>query len=275
MPKPRRLLCVFAHPDDESLGVGGTLAKYAADGVDIHLVTATRGEHGWFGSPQEKPDPGVLGKIREEELRAAANVLGIREVHFLNYIDGFLDEAKPLEVISKIAAHIRRVKPQVVITFGPDGGYGHPDHIAISQFTTAAITGAADPAFQPDLGAHHRVSKLYFKVWTEAEQKAYQSAFGDLIMTIDGQERSSVGWENWAITTRIDTAKHWSTVWEAVQCHRSQLQEYSALANLTEEHHEGLWGCDGFYRAFSLVNGGRTIEDDLFDGLHDENPRSK
>ncbi len=96
---------------------------------------------------------------------------------------------------------------------------------------------------------------------------AYQSVFGDLVMDVDGVQRKVVGWEPWAITTRVDTTSHWPIVWEAVRAHRSQLPAYQALAELTPQHHEGLWSCRGFYRAFSMVNGGRKVEEDLFEGL--------
>ena len=137
----------MAHPDDESLGVGATLARYRAEGVEIHLVTATRGERGWFGAPDENPGLEELGRIREAELRAAAGVLGLKSLAFLDYIDGDLDRADATEAAARIAHHVRRVKPHVVITFGPDGAYGHPDHIAISQFTLAGIVQAASARF--------------------------------------------------------------------------------------------------------------------------------
>ena len=96
---------------------------------------------------------------------------------------------------------------------------------------------------------------------------AYQEAFGELVMTIDGVERHAVGWESWAITTRIDTAAYWEQVWQAVSCHCSQLPGYQALKDLPDEHHQNLWGSQSYYRAFSLVNGGRKLETDLFEGL--------
>src|SRR5215208_2411556 len=156
MPKPLRLMCVLAHPDDESLGNGGMLAKYAAEGVETYLVTATRGERGWQGAEQDNPGMAALGTIREAELRAAAQVLGLREFHFLDYIDGDLDHADPAEAIAKIVTHLRRVKPHVVLTFGPAGAYGHPDHIAICQFATAACVAAADAGYTAagDLPSH-------------------------------------------------------------------------------------------------------------------------
>ncbi|MEJ2082998.1 MAG: PIG-L family deacetylase, partial [Acidobacteriota bacterium] len=139
MTEGLRLMCVLAHPDDESLGMGGTLAKYAAEGVETFLVTATRGERGRYGDLPDRPSLEEVGVIREGELRAAARVLGIREVSLLGYLDGDLDQMSPEEVIRRIAYEIRRLRPHVVVTFGPDGAYGHPDHIAISQFTTAAL----------------------------------------------------------------------------------------------------------------------------------------
>ncbi len=268
MTNKLKLMCILAHPDDESLGTGGILAKYAAEGVATYLVTATRGERGWFGDQSEYPGLEALGKIREVELLAAANVLGIRHVEFLDYLDGELDQAPPAEVIAKIVGHIRRVKPDVVVSFGPDGGYGHPDHVAISQLSTAALVAAADPTapFCRELPVQ-RVSKFYYIVATHKLASVYQSVFGRLVMFIDGVERDEVAWPDWAITTRIQTWDYWRTVWQAVCCHRTQLPAYQALEQVSEEQHRILWNSQTYYRAFSLVNGGRKIEHDLFEGL--------
>src|SRR6185436_12869470 len=126
----RRLMAVLAHPDDESLGFGGTLAKYASEGVDVFLLTATRGDSGRYRGHRpvdpEHPGPSALASIRETELRAAAATMGVREVSLLNYRDQHLDRADPREAVTGIAGHVRRIRPDVVVTFGPDGGYGHP-----------------------------------------------------------------------------------------------------------------------------------------------------
>src|SRR5262245_41918465 len=110
--RPLRLLAVLAHPDDESLGVGGTLAKYASEGVETFLVTATRGEGGRYrGHARDDgrhPGPEALGKIRESELRAAASALGVRELSLLDYRDQEVDRANPREAVARIVAHIRR-----------------------------------------------------------------------------------------------------------------------------------------------------------------------
>jgi LmbE family N-acetylglucosaminyl deacetylase len=268
MSGERRLMCVLAHPDDESLGMGGMLARYAAEGVATYLVTATRGERGWAGPADQNPGETALGALREQELRQAAAVLGIREVQLLDYIDGDLDAAPPAEAIGHIVAAIRRVRPQVVATFGPDGVYGHPDHIAISQFTTAALVAAADSEYaDPQAQAPHQVAKLYYMVCSQQLAETYQSVFGTIAMQIDEVKRSVVPWNDWMISTRIDATPYWDTVRRAVICHRTQLANLDELARLGPDMHQRLWGHPCFYRAVSQVNGGRRLERDLFEGL--------
>jgi LmbE family N-acetylglucosaminyl deacetylase len=205
---PRRLLALLAHPDDESLGLGGTLAKYAAEGVETYVVTATRGQGGRYrGVRSDHPDhPGAaaLGAIRERELRAAAEVLGVRELALLDYVDQELDRADPLEAVGRLAGHIRRIRPHVVVTFGPDGAYGHPDHIAVSQLTTSAIVAAADassPASRLEGTTPHAVAKLYYLAWSAALWEPYEAAFGRITPRVDGVERHAVYWPEWAVTT--------------------------------------------------------------------------
>ncbi len=261
-----RLMTVLAHPDDESLGFGGTLARYASEGVQTFLVTATRGQNGRNG-PSRSSSPERLGQVREAELLAAARVLGIGEVRVLDYIDGGIDQVDPARAIDEIASHIRRVKPHVVMTFGPEGAYGHPDHIAISQLTTSAVVQAAyqEGAEHPP----HRVAKLYYLAWTKSRWDAYQAALKKLTSKVDGVERQATPWPDWAVTTIIDTGQHWPTVWRAVSCHESQMSVYQDLQRLPAEQHRALWGTQEFYRAFSLVNAGRRVESDLFEGLRE------
>lgn len=267
---PHRLMAILAHPDDESLGFGGTLAKYAAAGSEVSLLCATRGDAGRYRghAPGAADHPGrhALARIREGELRDAAAVLGLHDVALLEYGDQLLDRAEPGRVSAEIAAHLRRVRPDVVVTFGPDGAYGHPDHVAISQFTTAAIVAAASPATPID-GAPHQVSKLYYMAWPASTWAAVEAALRRLAPVVDGTERRAVAWPDWAITTVLDTRDVWPTVWRAVSCHESQVSAYETLRHLSPAHHEALWGRQSYYRAFSAVNGGRAPETDLFAGL--------
>lgn len=275
MSRKLKLLCVFAHPDDESLGVGGALAKYSREGVETYLVMATRGERGRFGDGGESPGPETVGRVREAELRAAAEELGVTGVSFLDYRDAELDQADPAEAIGRIVNHIRRLRPDVVVTFGPDGAYGHPDHIAISQFTTAAVTCSADPAYAAHLEfPPHRVSKLYYVAWREATWAAYQEALRPISILVDGERRHTVASPDWMITATIDVGPYWQHVWRAVRCHKTQMSIYKGLADLSDERHRALWGAQEFCRVFSLVNGGRRPETDLFEGLRETEEKS-
>lgn len=265
--KQKRLLCIVAHPDDESFGMGGTLAKYAGEGVEVSILMATRGERGRYGRAEVSPGPAVVGAARTQELLRAAAVLGVSKVDFLNYLDGDLDKAEPQAIINAISSHIRRQRPQVVITFGPEGGYGHPDHIAISQFATAAIMRAADPAFTPPGLAPHSVLKLYYLAWPPAKWAVFQTVFKKLVSTVDGVQRAATPHPDWLITTHLDTSAHWPRAWEAILCHQTQIAVYGNLEQLTPAQHRVLWGQQEYYRVFSLVNGGRQTETDLFEGI--------
>ena len=113
----------------------------------------------------------------------------------------------------------------------------------------------------------YAVSKLYYMAPTLQLGVAYQAVFGDVVMHVDGVDRRVVGWPEWAITTRIDTKDYRQIVWEAVLWHQSQLVVYRQLEHASREQQKELWDCQTYYRAFSLVNGGRRVETDLFEGL--------
>jgi LmbE family N-acetylglucosaminyl deacetylase len=183
-----KLLGVFAHPDDESMGMGATFAKYAADGVETHLVCATRGERGWTGPAEQFPGLEGLGKIRTRELENAVAILGIKSLSFLDYMDGDVDQANHAEAVGKIVTHIRNIQPQVVVTFGHDGIYGHPDHIAIGQFANAAIVCAADASYEDaEKLPPHRVSKLYYMVDSMDFIELVAPYMDDMTFEVDGE----------------------------------------------------------------------------------------
>jgi LmbE family N-acetylglucosaminyl deacetylase len=146
---PRRFLGLFAHPDDETFCAGGTFAKYAAQGAEIMVVCATRGQAGQIR------DAGIatrrtIGQVREQELRAACDRLGIHHARCLDFVDGALTRDDPAPLIGEFTRAIRAFRPTTVFTFGPDGGYGHPDHVAISNAATDAFDLAGDATRFPE-----------------------------------------------------------------------------------------------------------------------------
>ena len=151
----RRLLGVFAHPDDEVFCAGGTMARAAEAGAEVMIVSATRGEQGQIRDPAAATRR-TLGAVREGELRAAAAELGVRRVEVLGYPDGALQHHRS-SLGAAIADIMRRFDPDTVITFGADGGYGHPDHVAVSEMATEA--------FRALVRDHHRGQRLYHAVF--------------------------------------------------------------------------------------------------------------
>ncbi len=170
----KTLLAVLAHPDDETFGMGGTIALYAKRGVDVHLICATRGEVGEI-DPQYKEQIKSAACLRTQELRCAAEALGIRHLYFLDYRDSGMPgseannhpkalAAQPVEKVAREITHLmRKIKPTIVITFDPIGGYRHPDHIAIQRATVQAFNMVSDKLFiDPEGLPAYQPEKLYF-----------------------------------------------------------------------------------------------------------------
>ena len=278
-------MAVFAHPDDESFGTGGTLARYGADpDVRVVLVCATRGEAGEI-SNLELASAERLGEVREQELRCACRMLGVEELYFLDYRDSgmagtaenehpcALAQADPNEAVGKIVAHIRRERPDVIVTFDESGGYGHPDHIAIHHLTKAAFSAAADPArYQEQIEAGlepHQASKLYF---TAIPRRFFRSAVEKMNdLGIEVPERylervDSIGLPDEACTTDVYVGDFWTTKQAAVACHATQLNPDSIFALLPPEVMRELqaWDCFQLAETFVGEDGGNH---DLFAGF--------
>jgi LmbE family N-acetylglucosaminyl deacetylase len=176
MSEKKKILSVLAHPDDESFGMGGTLALYAQQGVEVHLICATRGEAGEVDAEFLEGYQSIAER-REDELRCAANYLGLKKVHFLNYRDSGMQGSEdnqhpnafintPLEkVTSQVVDYIREIKPQVVLTFDPVGGYHHPDHIHAHNAAVQAFHAAGDPNYAPNGHQPYQPEKLYYHVF--------------------------------------------------------------------------------------------------------------
>lgn len=284
------LLAVLAHPDDETFGMGGTLALYAAQGAEVHLICATRGEAGTV-SPEFMQHHDSIAALREDELRCAAQHLGLKGVYFLDYRDsgmpGSADNRHPqalinapqAEVAAKIVARIRELKPQVVVTFDPMGGYGHPDHIATHKATVEAFHAAGDPAKYPQGLPPHRPEKLYYSVFSRSFLRtalAVMRLFGrdpqrwGRNQDIDLEE---VAENRYPIHARVSYRSVAAAKKQATACHASQLDMGRsgggvlglalrlARAGTTET----------FMRAYPPPNSHRR-ERDLFAGVLEEAP---
>lgn len=289
MNERRTLLAVFAHPDDESFGPGGTLARYAAQGMDVHLICATNGEAGIMGKEFVAGYSDPAGR-RIAELHCAASQLGLSGVQLLGYRDsgmagsadndhpGCLAQADPHKVAARVTSYIRELRPQVVITFDPMGGYKHPDHIAMHQATVAAFHAAGDPATYPEQLAQglatHAPQKLYY---TGIPRRALRWMVR--IMPLLGRDPTALG-ENgdinlveiaaidYPITTRIDVADYLEVKNAAAACHRSQGGPGRRLFGwLPRWLVHWITSTEGFTRAYPEVEPGEPIERDLFAGV--------
>lgn len=279
------LLAILAHPDDESFGMGGTLATYARRGVDVHLVCATRGEAGEVSEEYLKGFKSIADK-RVAELRCAAGILGLVGVEFLEYRDsgmaGSPDNqhpkalaAAPLEqVVADLVPYIRRLKPQVIITFDPIGGYRHPDHIAIHLAATRAFSSAADPDFPSDLPPH-QAQKLYYHTFSRRFLR-----LAVRVMPILGRDPrrwgrngdidlSSLAVEDFPSHAEIDFRAVADLKEKAAQCHASQ-DGARITKGLTGLIFRLMGGKETFMRAYPPPEPGRK-EHDLFAGIGEIN----
>ncbi|THA63250.1 N-acetyl-1-D-myo-inositol-2-amino-2-deoxy-alpha-D-glucopyranoside deacetylase [Streptomyces sp. A0642] len=288
----RRLLLVHAHPDDESINNGATMARYAADGALVTLVTCTLGEEGEIIPPElahlasDRDDS--LGPWRLGELAAAMKELGVTDHRLLggpgryrdsgmmgteqNRRPGAFWSADLDEAAGHLVEVIREVRPQVLVTYDPDGGYGHPDHIQAHRVATRAVELAADPAYRPGSGPAHTIAKVY---WNRVPRPVVEEGFARLRATapdafpgiaaiddVPGVVDESL------ITTEIDGAGHGEAKAAAMRAHATQIAldgSFFALSNnlgqpvLTTEYYQLVSGAPG-------ATGG-TREHDLFAGV--------
>lgn len=272
----RTLLAIFAHPDDESFGPGGTLAKYAAEGVHTHLICATMGEAG-ESDTADLVECEDLACRREKELRCAVSVLGLTELHLLGYRDSgmvgsqdnfhprALAQADPDVLAGQVADLMRRLRPQVALTFDPYGGYGHPDHIAMHRATVAAFERL------PQAG---RPPKLYFHTLPRTALR-----WAVRLMPLFGMNPEAIGKNRdinlraalaheLPVTTRIDIGKYYEIKQQAGACHSSQLSGPGSFwGRMPRWLMRRLQSTETFYRAAPPFQPGAQVERDLFDGI--------
>ncbi|MEW5721298.1 MAG: PIG-L family deacetylase, partial [Chloroflexota bacterium] len=235
----KRLLGAYAHPDDEQ-GVSGLMHKYASEGVAVTLVCATRGEAGEI-APGVNATPENLGQVREEELRCAADKIGVHNVYLLDYRDSGMDgapenndprcllRANLFEVAEKLTRLIRRHQPQVMLTFDPNGAYGHPDHIRIHQAALIAYFVSGDARAYPEQIAREdlqpwTVSKLYWGAFPRSrfERYAQLAQQAGIELNVPMQEFLKRAMPDEVITTKIDVADFVDLKLSALYCHASQ-----------------------------------------------------
>ena len=250
-----RVLAAFAHPDDEGFGPGGTLAMLAAAGSAVTLVCATNGDVGEISDPA-LATPETLGQVRQQELRDAMAVTGVRDVRFLGYRDSgmhgtddnnhpsSLYQASAEEVAGALVEIMREVRPNVVITHDPSGGYGHPDHITVHHRTTQAFQASGDPAWQsasPDSSRDSvrppwAADLLYYvcyprsnfrRMWQQMVDNGVTPPFASL-------EVDKIGSPDEEVTTTVDVSNYVETKIASLACHRTQMDPNGAFARLPE-----------------------------------------
>jgi LmbE family N-acetylglucosaminyl deacetylase len=199
----RRLLFIGAHPDDETFLFGGTLAKYAHEGAHVCAICATRGERGKTGDLCHRED---LARLRQEEMYRACQALGISDVRFLSYVDRELNTAPAEQIRRELVLAIRDVKPQLVLTFDPNGMNFHPDHLAISRFVSDAIAAAGDPRYFGEVPSH-KVERLLWPAPVLAYKQAETPALAS----------------HWGVDFLIDTGPWWRNKEAAIRAHATQL----------------------------------------------------
>jgi N-acetyl-1-D-myo-inositol-2-amino-2-deoxy-alpha-D-glucopyranoside deacetylase len=289
----RRLLLVHAHPDDETITTGATMARYVAEGAQVTLLTCTLGEEGEILVPEvaqlAADQADQLGGYRIGELRAAMAELGVTDVRFLGGAGRYRDSgmigtpanerprafwgADVDEAVGHAVGVVRDVRPQVVVTYDPDGGYGHPDHIQAHRVAMAAVEAAADPAYRPDLGPVWDVAKVY---WCRLPRTAVResddalAAAGERVPFLPSAaiEHAPFVVDDDEVTTAVDAEDLVDRKAAALRAHATQITVRDGFFALSNDLGQLVRGTE----YFQLVRGERAgdpadREDDLFAGL--------
>lgn len=287
MTEPLTLLVVHAHPDDEAIGTGGTLARYTAAGVRTVLVTATLGEEGEIVDP-ELNTPEIkarLAEVRREELKQAVAILGVTDLEILGYRDSGMagsesnehpasfNRADQDEATGQLVRLVRTYRPQVLITYNEHGGYGHPDHIAAHKVTVAAFDAAGDPARYPEAGPPWTPLKLYYtnsprrhiqQAWAQMKERGLKTPLDDPDFDIS---RFTVPDD--LITTQIDVSDYLPRKITALRAHRSQISPQGLFLSIPEDIAQVVFSKEYFTRVAARVAVPQDgeYEDDLFAGV--------
>ncbi|MGY1822699.1 N-acetyl-1-D-myo-inositol-2-amino-2-deoxy-alpha-D-glucopyranoside deacetylase [Geodermatophilus sp. SYSU D00079] len=296
MTADRRMLLVHAHPDDETINNGATMARYAAEGVAVTLLTCTLGEEGEVLVPELEllaaDHADQLGGFRIGELRAAMDALGVTDWRFLGGAGRYRDSGmmgtpandKPRafwnadldEAVAHAVAVVREVRPQVVVTYDENGGYGHPDHIQAHRVAMRAVECAADPAYRPDLGTAWDVAKVYWCCMPRSvlrEGVEAMAALGEAspFEALGDLDEVPFAVADEVVTAAVDGRSHADRKDAAMRAHATQITVDGPFFALSNNLGQEVLGVE-YYR---LVRGERGPageaphgwEDDLFAGL--------
>jgi mycothiol S-conjugate amidase len=283
-----RLMAVHAHPDDESSKGAATMARYAAEGADVLVVTLTGGERGSILNPaMDRPDVlENITEIRRQEMAEARRILGV-EQEFLGFVDSGLPEGdpppplpegcfatQPLHVAAEpLVRSVRRFRPHVILTYDEQGGYPHPDHIMCHQASVEAFDAAGDPERYPDAGEPWQPLKLYYHVsFHRARFEAFAEALRLRGLDNPYEEvmeriRKRRG-EEWEITTRVECADYFEIRDKALLAHATQIDPNSFWFAVPMDVQREAWPTEDFHLARSLVDT-ELLESDLFAGVEE------
>ena len=260
------LATILAHPDDETFGVGDTLIKYATEGARVHSLCLTQGEKGWNGDPAHPlVAPGRLGERRAAELAEAGRRMGLASTTCLTYPDGELAGVAQNRIVPDIVRWIRSTRPDVVITWGPDGGYGHPDHIAAGERALLALDAAESDRSGGAPGKPHRVRRCYrFVASAEFVDgiTAINPQFAEYMQTLDVQPQR---WTRERLGAAIDIRGVVEKKIEAMRAHQTQEPDYREWIG-ARERIPWLFAEEVYTREFPDP-GGPPLETDLFAAL--------
>jgi mycothiol conjugate amidase Mca len=282
---PKALLAVHAHPDDECIGTGGILARYAAEGVRTVLVTCTDGAVGEISDPA-LATPENLAQVRDGELAESVRILGVQRLVKLGYRDsgmaGTADNTNPAsfeqanldEAIERVVRVIREERPQVVVTYDERGGYGHPDHIRAHQVAVAAFAAAGDTGRYPAAGPAWAPTRLYYSVFPRSAMQRFAERMREAGIETpfsrpaeeanDPTVETPFGVPDEVVTTTVDVSAYVQTKRAALESHRTQMGPEQFFMKLPPELFADAFGRESFQR---VAGAGEPHETDLFSGL--------
>ena len=286
--EPLRLMAVHAHPDDESSKGAATMAKYAAEGVEVLVVTCTGGERGDILNPaMDRPEiKADIGKVRQEEMARAREILGVRQ-SWLGFVDSGFPEGdpppplpegcfalQPLETASEpLVRAVREFRPHVMLTYDEKGGYPHPDHVKCHEVSVEAFEAAGDPERYPGTGEPWQPLKLYYHMTfsqdrilalhNAMEKAGLESPYGEWMKRFEDREAPK-----WEVTTRVHCADHFETRDRALLAHATQIDPNGFWFAVPNEIVAQAWPTEDYHLVRSLVDT-EVPEKDLFAGVRE------